>query len=423
MARKAIREFQGKEILSRNFKNYVPDPWQYPFKAVEVNPSTNLEGLEAEHPWLKEEKLVVKPDQVIGKRGKNQLIKVNAELNEVKEFIKNLRGKKIKIGKREGEINYFIIEKFYPHENEYYLAFTNHRDFDQALFSTIGGVDVEENWENIKKMEIPVDAEVEELDFTPLLKDTNLKETEKVAKLIKGLYKLYADLNFTFFELNPFIIQDSNFIPLDFKGRLDDTAFFECREKWGDIEFPTPFGRTYTPEEKFVKELDEKTGASLKLTILNPKGRIWTLVAGGGASVIYADTVVDLGYGNELANYGEYSGNPSEEHTYFYARTVLDLMTREKDPKNRDKILLIGGGIANFTDVAETFKGIIEALREYADRLKKIGVKIYVRRGGPNYKVGLEKMRKLGEEIGLPIKVYGPETHMTRIVRMAVEEN
>lgn len=34
-----------------------------------------------------------------------------------------------------------------------------------------------------------------------------------------------------------------------------------------------------------------QTGASLKLTILNPKGRIWTMVAGGGASVIYTDTV------------------------------------------------------------------------------------------------------------------------------------
>lgn len=27
--------------------------------------------------------------------------------------------------------------------------------------------------------------------------------------------------------------------------------------------------------------LDEATGASLKLSILNPKGRIWTMVAGG----------------------------------------------------------------------------------------------------------------------------------------------
>nr|DAD39364.1 TPA_asm: hypothetical protein HUJ06_013687 [Nelumbo nucifera] len=31
---------------------------------------------------------------------------------------------------------------------------------------------------------------------------------------------------------------------------------------------------------------------SLKFTVLNPKGRIWTMVAGGGASVIYADIVM-----------------------------------------------------------------------------------------------------------------------------------
>ncbi|XP_021838291.2 acyl carrier protein SF2, chloroplastic isoform X1 [Spinacia oleracea] len=35
----------------------------------------------------------------------------------------------------------------------------------------------------------------------------------------------------------------------------------------------------------------DTTSASLKFTVLNPKGRIWTMVAGGGASVIYADTV------------------------------------------------------------------------------------------------------------------------------------
>jgi len=33
--------------------------------------------------------------------------------------------------------------------------------------------------------------------------------------------------------------------------------------------------------------LDAKTGASLKLTILNRNGRIWTMVAGGGASVVF----------------------------------------------------------------------------------------------------------------------------------------
>lgn len=34
------------------------------------------------------------------------------------------------------------------------------------------------------------------------------------------------------------------------------------------------------------------------------------------------------------------------------------------EPDGRKRVLLIGGGIANFTDVAATFNGIIRALRE-----------------------------------------------------------
>ena len=37
------------------------------------------------------------------------------------------------------------------------------------------------------------------------------------------------------------------------------------------------------------------------------------MVAGGGASVIYADTVGDLGFAQELGNYGEYSGGPNTQ--------------------------------------------------------------------------------------------------------------
>jgi len=171
-------------------------------------------------------------------------------------------------------------------------------------------------------------------------------------------------------------------------------------------------------EEEFVESLDEKTGASLKLTILNPHGVIWNLVAGGGASVIFADTVADLGYGQQLGNYGEYSGAPNEEETYQYARTLLSLATRYPVPKR--KVILIGGGIANFTDIAKTFKGIIHALKEFKEKLLENHIKIYVRRAGPNYQVGLKLMRKVGEELGIPIEVFGPEVPMTSIIPKAV---
>jgi ATP citrate (pro-S)-lyase len=159
------------------------------------------------------------------------------------------------------------------------------------------------------------------------------------------------------------------------------------------------------------------------------------MVAGGGASVIYSDTICDMGFAAELANYGEYSGAPSEQQTYEYAKTILSLIIKEKHPDG--KILIIGGGIANFTNVAATFKvnlitsihflnrtsdekGIVKALREYRDHLVEHKVSIFVRRAGPNYQEGLRVMREVGASLGIPIHVFGPETHMTAIVGMAL---
>ena len=96
-------------------------------------------------------------------------------------------------------------------------------------------------------------------------------------------------------------------------------------------------------------------------------------------------------------------------------------MTREKDAQGRGKVLIIGGAIANFTDVAKTFTGIIQAFENYQDKLKEVGVKIYVRRGGPNYEKGLKDIKEAADKMGLYIEVYGPETHVTDIVRMALE--
>ncbi len=45
---------------------------------------------------------------------------------------------------------------------------------------------------------------------------------------------------------------------------------------------------------------------------------------------------------------------PPPGQTFEYAKTILSLMTKEKHPDG--KVLIIGGGIANFTNVAATFK-------------------------------------------------------------------
>lgn len=51
--------------------------------------------------------------------------------------------------------------------------------------------------------------------------------------------------------------------------------------------------------------------------------------------VLSRDTICDLGSASELANYGEYSGAPSEQQTYDYAKTILSLMCKEFHPEGR----------------------------------------------------------------------------------------
>ena len=422
MAQRGIREYDGKKMLAKYWTEYISKEFKFPGKIVLVNPKTKLDDLPKKFKWLKEEKLVVKPDQLFGKRGKHGLIKANANFQEVKKWIKERMNKETKVGKVTGMLTHFIIEPYIPHKEEFYVAIKSNREGDTIYFSNHGGVDIESIWKTVSEIQIDVDQDVDKLNIeSKLPKDTLQTNKKMFSEFIRGLYKFYKDLNYAYLEINPFAVSGKEIMPLDLVARIDDTGHFESSDKWGDLTFPAPFGRKLSKEEEYIKMMDEKSGASLKLTVLNPKGRVWTMVAGGGGSVIYTDTIVDLGYRDELANYGEYSGNPTTDQTYEYAKTILDLMTREKDPKGRPKFLLIGGGIANFTDVAKTFTGITMALRDYKKKLKDTNVKIYVRRGGPNYQEGLRIMRDLGKELGIPIDVYGPETHMTRIVDMALE--
>jgi ATP citrate (pro-S)-lyase len=246
-----------------------------------------------------------------------------------------------------------------------------------------------------------------------------LQRQEYLAGFIVALFRLFRELNFVYMEINPLVMtEDGRITPLDMAAKLDETANFLNAAQWGNVDFPAPFGRAEYPEEAYIKQLDQSSGSSLKLTILNPKGRVWTMVAGGGASVVYADTISDLGFGGELANYGEYSGAPSLQETYDYARTIFSLMCRQKDP--RGKVLIIGGGIANFTDVAATFTGIQKAMTQYRDDLLATKVDIWVRRAGPNYQEGLKNMRTTADQLGLPVRLYGPETHITAVVPLAL---
>ncbi|KDN37242.1 ATP-citrate synthase [Tilletiaria anomala UBC 951] len=462
MSSKAIREFDAKLLVnywlprsplvhenaavSTSF--VAPQP-----KVAQISWDPETGALTAEQTlpsWVFNTKLVAKPDQLIKRRGKAGLLKLNCDWPEAKQWIQERAGKPQKVETVTGTLNNFIVEPLFPHaaDTEYYVCINSAREGDYILFTHEGGVDVGDVDAKALKLLIPADPTQpfpSRAQWTStLLPGVPAAKKEILTDFLIRLYSVYADLHFAYLEINPLVVTDDGTIAyLDMAAKLDQTAEFICGPKWAvardpsvyndkavstaakgeergpPMYWPAPFGRDLTKEEAYIAKLDSGTGASLKLTVLNAKGRIWTMVAGGGASVVYSDAIAAHGFAHELANYGEYSGAPSEGQTFEYAKTLLDLMTRG-DPHPEGKLLIIGGGIANFTNVAATFKGIIRALKEYKQALIKHNVRIFVRRGGPNYQEGLKAMRLLGEDLGVDIHVFGPDTHITDIVPLAL---
>lgn len=448
MSAKAIREFHGKKLVSKWLPSYSSSvTYNLEDRALLITPNSlrpedpaSFDMLAEQHPWLLETKLVVKPDQLIKRRGKAGLLAINKvsvsvescsfflfsscvqTWPEVVAWIKERMNKECKVEVVSGILDHFIVEPFVPHAqtDEYYICLQSFREQDEILFYHEGGVDVGDVDAKGVRLALAIGAQpTVELVTDNLLVHVPEARKAYLAGFIVALLKLFRDLNFVYMEVNPLVMTDDGRItPLDMAAKIDETAHFLNGAQWGQIEFPAPFGRAEFPEESFIKKLDQSSGSSLKLTILNQFGRVWTMVAGGGASVVYADTISDLGFGSELANYGEYSGAPTLQETYDYARTIFSLMCRHKDP--RGKILIIGGGIANFTDVAATFTGIQKAMKQYREELLESKVAIWVRRAGPNYQEGLKNMRQTADELGLNMHLYGPETHITAVVPLAL---
>ncbi|THH23282.1 hypothetical protein EUX98_g7898 [Antrodiella citrinella] len=468
MSAKPIREYDAKLLLAYHLERapavapnaQIATKFIYPSVKVAqvswdpetgaITPDTQLPG------WVFNTKLVAKPDQLIKRRGKAGLLALNKTWEEAKEWIAARAGKAQKVESVTGTLNNFILEPFLPHpsDTEYYVCITSAREGDSILFTHEGGVDIGDVDAKALTLNLAVGAAFpsREVIASTLLKHVPAAKKETLVDFLIRLYSVYVDLHFAYLEINPLVCLDGvdgaapTILYLDMAAKLDQTAESICGPKWAiardlsvydvataaaskgkgvsadrgpPMVWPAPFGRDLTKEEAYIQKLDGSTGASLKLTVLRPEGRIWTMVAGGGASVVYSDAIAAHGFAHELANYGEYSGAPTEGQTYEYAKTIVDLITRGQ-PNPEGKILIIGGGIANFTNVAATFKGIIRALKEYKTPLINHKVRIYVRRGGPNYQEGLKAMRLLGESLGVPIKVYGPDTHITEIVPLAL---
>jgi ATP-citrate lyase beta-subunit len=201
---------------------------------------------------------------------------------------------------------------------------------------------------------------------------------------------------------------------LDAAVLVDSAADWQTGWSAGDI---VEVGQK-TESEQTIASLNEGSPASFSFRVLNSNAPIWLLLSGGGASITIADEAANRGKADLIGNYGEYSGGPTREETQLYAEAVIQQLYLSSAPK---KAIVIAGGVANFTDVRKTFLGIMDALTIHAPRLREMGVKVFVRRGGPNEKEGLKLMKEFLESQDMYGSIHGSADVLTVVVDEALE--
>ncbi|MES2014468.1 MAG: ATP citrate lyase citrate-binding domain-containing protein [Patescibacteria group bacterium] len=341
-------------------------------------------------------RFVAKVDQGIKKRFKQGLVAVDVPLREV--------SKSLIAWKKKG-FSRFLVEAYIPHKEseEQYLSLERVRTGIRILHASAGGIDIEAHPELVKTYLIN--------PAHPYMGVPGIPE-----KFLEHLVGVFEKNFFSFLEINPLIVRGSAVYVLDAAGLVDSTGVFFVRGAWSEGDIVE--SKTKHDAEERVQALQKTTPASLKLTVLHPKGSLFFLLSGGGGSIVIADEAELKGLGSAIGNYGEYSGGPTREETHLYAREVIQLLLESPAKK---KALVIAGGIANFTDVMATFAGIIDALSENSAKLRAKGVKVFVRRGGPNEAVGLAHIEEYLKKEKLFGSVYGSSAVITRAVDDAID--
>jgi succinyl-CoA synthetase beta subunit len=371
MARVKLTEFRAKKLLLGE---------EYPGIALAAG----------ETPDAPMGEYVLKVDEGVKKRMKRGLVALKVRPADVAAKTAEWAG--------QGFSN-FILEPFFPHEagEERYLSLERVRGGIRLMHAAEGGIEVEEHPE---KVVARVVAGAEEA--AAFAKEQGLPEP-----FLRRLVEAFDAEFLAFLEINPLVVRGGEAHLLD-AALLADSAGAYFAKGWSMRDVPKAAAKHDAETE--VAALAATTPASLRLSVINPDGALFFLLSGGGGSIVIADAAALAGFGKEIANYGEYSGGPSREETYLYARQVLRLLLASSAPK---KALIIAGGVANFTDVKATFAGIIDALREVASELRAAQARVYVRRGGPNEAEGLAMMRAFLEEEGVFGSIAGSEAVIT----------
>lgn len=383
MARLKLSEYAGKKLLIGSDYEGV---------------TCNAQNYQTQIDSLTTSNLVVKVDVGVKKRNQKGLVMLELDKEGSKAVAQNFFA---------DDYDRVLIEPYINHDeaSEEYVSIELVRGGFRVLYAKQGGVAVEQN-NNVISVNIPFksDRGTETVQLPP--------HVEVLSNYVISVMKQY---HLVFVEINPFTVVDGVARILDVAAEID-SSFLGLAPDWLQSQVNRRSRDNIYEHE--VRSLNEVSPATFSLTVFSEEAAIYTLLSGGGASLVVLDSLVQEGLQKDIGNYGEYSGAPSQEETKLYTDSILKLLLNSTAKR---KVLLIAGGVANFTDVRTTFSGITDSLADKVEELQGQSVLVLVRRGGPHQEEGLQLLRNFLIENKISHKVFGAEMSLSELSKLTKE--
>ena len=229
---------------------------------VVVSSSDEFAQLASANDWLQKNKLVAKAHEALGSRFKLGLVKVGLDFSGAKAAVKEMLGKQVE----SVTIREVIVSEAIDHSDEYYAAVKSVREGVEVMVANCGGIEVEANWDKVKRILVDIGEVPTDSVLASLAKDAGFSggTATKMAEFLKKLFACFDNEDAQYLEINP-VVQNAagDLVALDAVTLLDGDAKF--RHKDWTFPFAAEFGRAYTENEKEVMAVDAKVKGSVKL--------------------------------------------------------------------------------------------------------------------------------------------------------------
>lgn len=361
-------------------------------------------------------KCVVKPIFYggVGKKGKAGLVKIVSNTSEALAAKQKLYFAEHSFHNERIQANGVTFEEFIPSSYEIYFNLAVSTVSRRVNFTLThhGGIDIEElDKSMIFEGSFDAITGLKSFHIIDALSSINAPEeiVSPLTQFLPSLWHLYNDFGFTMLEINPIRIENRNgrLVPIacDFKAQFD-----KDNPQYKRLNIPEEVFHTDLSEfEIEVNQLRTHQGQS-DVVVINPEGTITPFMFGGGANSAATEVLAD-----KTTISSDFGGNPPYEKMLQISSIVFKYWMKNAN------VLLIIGGKANNTDIYVTFKGIFDALKDYAAKHGKPDIYVVVGRGGPNLIKGFSYAANVLDNLEIPYKFFGYDSSMLDVIQYAVE--